>query len=130
MPFGPQIPAVSVPWISLAAFLSLHLSFGGSRARPAALEQVVVPALGGGARMVSAGCKRSARIHPWKSGKKEPLGGFSGKEEPLNEVLCAMEGLGPLGWVRFGFFGCLVAAPPLPPWFEEISSELGYSGVF
>lgn len=103
MPFGPQIPAVSFPWVSLAAFLSLHLSFGGSRARPAVLEQVVVPALGGGARMVSAGCKRSARIHPWKSGKKEPLGGFSGKEEPLNEVLCAMEGLGPLGWVRFGF---------------------------
>lgn len=47
MPFGPEIPAVSVPWISLAAFLSLHLNLGGSSARPVVLEQLVVPALSG-----------------------------------------------------------------------------------
>lgn len=47
MPFGPEIPAVSIPWMSLAAFLTLHLNLGGSSARPAALEQLVVPALSG-----------------------------------------------------------------------------------
>lgn len=47
MAFGPQIPAVSFPWINLAAFLSLHLNLGGSSARPVVLEQVVVSALSG-----------------------------------------------------------------------------------
>lgn len=45
-------------------------------------------------------------------------------------MLSATEGLGLLGWVRFGVLVVWWLLLPCPPWFEEISSELGYFGVF
>lgn len=52
------------------------------------------------------------------------------EEEPLDEMLSDTEGLGLLGWVRFGVLVVWWLLLPCPPWFEEISSELGYFGFF
>lgn len=54
--------------------------------------------------MVPAGCKCSAWINPSIYGKVEGKSSWViFPEEPLIEMLSVREGLGLLGWVRFGF---------------------------
>lgn len=63
-----------------------------------------------------------------KAERKNPWVIF--QEEPLNEVFCAMEGLGLLGWVRFGFLVVWWLLLPCPHGLKKSVLSSGILGFF
>lgn len=73
----------------------------------------------------------NARIYPWIYGKVEGENSrVIFQEEALNEVISAMEGLGLLGWVRFGFLVVWWLLLPCPHGLKKSVLSLDVLGFF